>query len=112
MLGYLPAGTGGKAMTSPKETAAPLQAAIPNSNKTKSTSATDQRQRILERLRLAPATTIELRQELDVMAPAPRIFELRHNYGYEIDSRMVVDETMPEHKHSVAQYTLIREAEL
>jgi len=99
-------------MISPKETAAPLQAAIPKSNKTKSTSAADQRQRILERLRIAPATTIELREELDVLAPAPRIFELRHNYGYEIDSIRVVDETMPGHKHSVAQYALIREAQL
>jgi len=99
-------------MTSPKETAAPLQAAISKPNNTKSTSAAVQRQRILERLRLAPATTVELRQELDVLAPAPRIFELRHNYGYEIDSIRVVDETIAGHKHSVAQYALIREAQL
>jgi len=97
-------------MDSLKETAAPLQATILKSNKTKSTSAADQRQRILERLRFAPATTIELRQELDVLAPAPRIFELRHNYGYEIHSIRVIDESKPGHKHSVAQYALIREA--
>jgi len=99
-------------MISPKENGHPPQTAIPKPNNTKSTSAADQRQRILQRLRLAPATTIELREELDVLAPAPRIFELRHNYGYEIDSIRVVDETMPGHKHSVAQYALIREAQL
>jgi len=93
-----------------KETAAPLQAAISKTSNLKSTSAADQRQRILERLRLAPATTIELREELDVLAPAPRIFELRHNDGYEIHSRRVIDETKPGHKHSVAQYALIMKA--
>jgi len=97
-------------MTSPKEKGYPPQIAPTTTNKTKSTSAADQRQRILQRLRLAPATTIELRHELDVMAPAPRIFELRHNYGYEIHSIRVIDETKPGYKHSVAQYTLIREA--
>jgi hypothetical protein len=84
-------------MASPKEKGHPSQTALPKSNKTKSTSTADQRQRILERLRLGPATTIELREELDVMAPAPRIHELRHNDGYEIHSRRVIDETRPGH---------------
>ena len=99
-------------MTSPKEKGHLPQTALPKSTTTKSSSAADQRQRILQRLRLAPATTIELHEELDVLAPAPRIFELRHNYGYEIDSIRVTDETKPGHKHSVAQYALIREAQL
>jgi len=97
-------------MKSPKEKAAPT-AAIPKTSSTKSTSIADQRQRILERLRLAPATTIELREELDVLAPAPRIFELRHNYGYEIHSVRVMDETKPGHLHSVSRYALIREVQ-
>jgi len=96
-------------MTTPKEKGHPPQTALPNTSSTKSTSTADQRQRILDRLRLAPATTIELREELDVLAPAPRIFELRHNYGYEIHSVRVMDETKPGHLHSVSRYALIRE---
>jgi len=97
-------------MRNEKGESRPPQTAPTTTNKMKSTSTADQRQRILERLRIAPATTIELRHELDVLAPAPRIFELRHNYGYEIHSTRVIDETKPGHKHSVAQYALIREA--
>jgi len=96
-------------MTTPKETATPT-AAIPKTNSMKSTDAALQRQRILERLRESPATTIELRGELDVMMPAARIFELRHDFGYEIDKTMVQDETKPDHEHTVALYSLVREA--
>jgi len=96
--------------TSPKKANHSPQAALPQSTRLKSTTATDQRQRILERLRLAPATTIELREELDVLAPAPRIFELRHTDGCNIQSMRVIDETRPGHKHSVAQYALIMKA--
>jgi len=85
-------------------------AANPKLSETKSTDTALQRQRILERLRESPATTIELRRELDVMMPAARIFELRHDYGYEIDKAMVVDETKPDHTHTVALYSLVREA--
>jgi len=97
-------------MTSPKKKGPPTTDSPSQIKQHEFTSAADQRQRILERLRIAPATTIELREELDVLAPAPRIFELRHNCGYAIDSIRVTDETMPGHKHSVAQYALIREA--
>jgi len=98
-------------MSEKKGESHPPQTAPTTTNKTKSTSTADQRQRILERLRLAPATTIELREELDVLAPAPRIFELRHNYGYEIHSVRVMDETKPGHLHSVSRYALIREVQ-
>ncbi|MFC1537087.1 helix-turn-helix domain-containing protein [Pseudomonadota bacterium] len=93
-----------------KEKGHPPQIALSNTSKTKDTSTTAQRQRILERLRQGVATTIQIRKELDVMAPAPRIFELRQ-LGYEISTTWVQDETMPGHKHSVAQYALIREAQ-
>jgi len=91
------------------EAAAPT-AANPKTSNLKDTSISAQRQRILEWLRRGPATTIELRAELDVMMPGARIFELRHKLGYEIHTTRVQDETKPGHSHSVAKYSLIREA--
>jgi len=100
----------GDQAASAKTTSHLLQTTLPQSAKIKSTNAADQRHRILKRLSLAPATTIELREELDVLAPAPRIFELRHTDGYNIQSVRVIDETKPGHKHSVAQYALHMES--
>ena len=42
-----------------------------------------QRQRILARLRIGPATTLQLRNELHAMHPAARVLELRRA-GHEI----------------------------
>lgn len=94
----------------PKEKGHPPQTALPDTTETKDTSSAAQRQRILERLRKGSATTIQLRRDLDVIAPAQRIFELRHDQGCEINMRMVSDETKPGHKHTVALYSLVREA--
>ena len=52
------------------------------------------------------ATTIQIRHELDVMQPAARIFELRHNYGLNIQ-KVWADELNPNGTiHSVAKYIL------
>ncbi|MDX8399809.1 MAG: helix-turn-helix domain-containing protein [Gallionellaceae bacterium] len=75
----------------------------------KSNSLESQRFRILERLRNGSATTIELRADLDVMMPAARIFELRHDYNCEICKVMISDETLAGNSHTVALYSLISE---
>ena len=60
-----------------------------------------QRARILARLRIGPATTQELRDELCTMHPAGRIMELRRA-GY----RIITDIQ----ENRVARYILVQEA--
>ena len=60
-----------------------------------------QRARILARLRIGPATTQELRDELRTMHPAGRIMELRRA-GY----RIITDIQ----ENRVARYILVQEA--
>lgn len=51
-------------------------------NANKGDSAQNQRARLLEALqRFGSITTIEARKYLDVLSPAPRIFELRRAFG-------------------------------
>jgi len=66
-----------------------------------------QRQRLLEELREHPVTTIQARHSLNILAPAARIFELRHRYGHNIVMRMIKDRTTEGKVHSVALYSLI-----
>lgn len=73
------------------------------------TSSPTQRQRLLERLRKSPVTTVEMRHKLNIMAPAARIFELRHHYGHEIRKDMVRDYTPEGFKNRFARYALVRE---
>ena len=71
-------------------------------------SASAQRQRILEHLQShGGATTIELRHELDVLAPAPRIFELRHNFDHNIITTWEHDGNPNGGVHFVARYVLM-----
>jgi hypothetical protein len=72
-------------------------------------SVSTQRANILNALRQAPSTTIELREKLKIPSPAPRIFELRHNYGFNIIKQMVFDITAQNSTHKVARYFLISE---
>lgn len=51
------------------------------------TSARSQRSRILARLQEAPATTVELMQELNIMRPGARINELRGE-GHDIRTHL------------------------
>lgn len=68
-------------------------------------SADAQRSRLLERLRKGPVTTLEARRELEVLAPAARIWELRAR-GYVIDTVRVSQATETGIKHIVAMYVL------
>ncbi len=64
-----------------------------------------QRQRLLASLRRSPVTTIEARRDLDIMAPAPRIFELRQR-GFQIVTIWAHQVTDCGRKHLVARYVL------
>ncbi|MCD2449725.1 helix-turn-helix domain-containing protein [Methylicorpusculum oleiharenae] len=66
-----------------------------------STDAASQRQRLLEWLRQRPITTIQARQRLDIMSPAPRILELRQQ-GFNI-----VTHWTTENNHRIAMYVLL-----
>ena len=71
------------------------------------TSASNQRQVILEALRTGSKDTVTLRGEYGVLMPAPRIHELRHKFGYEIDRVNVTRFTDDGVKHNrVALYIL------
>ena len=62
-----------------------------------------QRKRLIEWLRKKPCTTIEARHELDIISPAPRIYELRHNDGYNIKTIWTMAINPGGRVHRVAQ---------
>ncbi len=67
-----------------------------------------QQQRLLAYLQTyGSIDTVTARRELDTMMPAARIFELRHQHGYDIISHRVQRETDAGRTHSVALYTLL-----
>lgn len=66
-----------------------------------------QKQRLLTELRIKPITTIQARSELNILAPAARIWELRHIEGHNITMHLVKDVTTEGKQHRVAQYSLI-----
>ncbi len=68
-----------------------------------------QRSRLQERLRAGPVTTLEARRELEVLAPAARIWELRA-LGHVIDTVRVSQATETGIKHNVAMYVLRSES--
>ena len=74
---------------------------------TNHTAATD-RIKILKHLELhGSATTLELRHCLDVLSPAPRIFELRHNQNKNIVTTRTVGDNPGGTPHKgIALYTL------
>lgn len=69
-------------------------------------STVAQRQRLLAVLRAKPVTTIMARSELNILSPAPRIFELRA-LGYDIITYRRKDITAEGLPHSVAEYVLL-----
>jgi hypothetical protein len=71
------------------------------------TSTSTQRLCIERALRIAPCHTLFFRDVLGICAPAPRIFELRHDQGINVITRYVtaIDATGTEHKR-VALYWL------
>lgn len=72
-----------------------------------SNSLPDQRQRLLTWLTEKPITTIEARHYLNILAPAPRVYELRHNFDHNILTFWTDDITPEGRKHRVARYVLM-----
>ncbi|MEI6730188.1 MAG: helix-turn-helix domain-containing protein, partial [Pseudomonadota bacterium] len=70
-----------------------------------------QQQRLLLALKKQPLTTIAIRRNLDIIAPAPRVFELRHKYGYDIITHWKYEPTDCGKLHRVALYALLGEGE-
>ncbi|MBV1959877.1 MAG: helix-turn-helix domain-containing protein [Pseudomonadales bacterium] len=54
-------------------------------------------------------STIELREDYDIMSPAPRVLELRA-LGFQIETLWIVDENSQGNVHRCARYVLIRQA--
>ena len=68
-------------------------------------SAEAQRARLLDALRIGPVTTLEARRELDIMAPAARVMELR-GLGHQIATIWARQPTHCGKLHRVARYVL------
>lgn len=79
-----------------------------NAKDTQDISTAAQRMRLINALKQRNSiTTIDARHELNIMAPAARVHELRHGFGWNIQtvSQYVFD---PEgRKHRVANYVLL-----
>ena len=67
-----------------------------------------QSDRLLRALRSGPCTTFEARHYLEIMSPASRVHSLIHADGYEIQMRLVKQDSARGTEHTIAQYTLIR----
>lgn len=66
-----------------------------------------QRQRLLSWLRVKPITTIEARHELNILAPAARIFDLRYSHQLNILTFWDHGFTPEGKKHRIAKYVLL-----
>ncbi len=73
-----------------------------------STQKPAQWQRIIEWLQHKPLTTLQARNELDVMHPSARVQELKAK-GFNIITRMVVEDS-GKAKHKIGQYVLLQGA--
>lgn len=72
---------------------------------------TGQRKRVRAALRKAGSrgkTTIDLREKHDVMMPASRIYELRHNHGCNIQLMWDKSKNAQGNLRRVARYVLLR----
>lgn len=81
----------------------------PKRSGTDGTSSQDQRQRILAALREAGSSglsTIQLRENLDCMMPGARIFELRHDYGHNIQLIWDREKNAQGNEHTCGRYIL------
>lgn len=71
-------------------------------------SAAAQRGRVLEALRSGPKSTLHLRRQCDVLAPAARVLELKQR-GHHIFTHWVNEPTDCGKLHRVALYVLLKE---
>lgn len=88
----------------------PANETTPKNLQINNSSLAAQRNRVLEALRNAGSeglTTIQLREDFDIMAPAPRIYELRWGEGYNIQLIWDRDENAQGHSHSCGRYILL-----
>lgn len=72
-------------------------------------STVAQRQRLIEALRAEGSlgmTTIQIRELLDIMAPAARIYELRWLFGYNIQQIRDCDRNAQGKHHVCSRYVL------
>lgn len=83
------------------------QTGIKEAKQVDNTRIVSQRQRLIEWLREKPISTIEARHLLNILAPAPRIFELRHIQNLNIKTVWTEAYTPERHKHMVAKYVLL-----
>lgn len=70
-------------------------------------SAHTQREKILRALRKRPHSTLELRHLHDILGVAPRIWELKWIYGFNIVSTWTVGVNPGGGKHRVVVYALL-----
>ena len=63
--------------------------------------------RVLQERGPEGVTTIELRELHDIMMPAARIHELRHDYGYNIQLISDFDTNAQGNKHRCGRYVLL-----
>ncbi|MFK5914051.1 MAG: helix-turn-helix domain-containing protein [Woeseiaceae bacterium] len=77
------------------------------SGKLNNTNLAAQRERLLSALLDAPVSTVQARHELNILAPAPRVYELRHDQGKNIVTNWIVSITPEGFKHRVAEYVLL-----
>ncbi|MGZ8227303.1 MAG: helix-turn-helix domain-containing protein [Methylococcaceae bacterium] len=73
-----------------------------------SINAESQRNRLLARLLTSPITTLQAREELDIMNPSQRVFELKA-LGYNIKTHRETVGT-GKAKHRMAAYVLLAKA--
>ncbi len=69
-------------------------------------ATSDQHARIIERLRVAPATTVDLIEDCDILRPSARIRELRQ-MGFVIHTHRERVETSKGVHQGVARYVLL-----
>jgi len=71
-------------------------------------SCAQQRERLLVAMQeTGNVTTFEATRVLDVYDPRPRVFELRHRFGYRITTAMRAEQTESGVLHRVGTYFLI-----
>jgi len=81
-----------------------------NGSGSNSNSAKAQRQRLfiyLQEVGALGITTIYAREHLDIIAPAPRVFELRFRDGRNIQTIWDRDTNAQGNQHRVARYVLL-----
>jgi hypothetical protein len=95
-----------------KRGSAEMKKATPKSSQshtTNSTASSHQRQRLLVALRKVGndgLTTIQIREQLDIMMPAARVHELRWDYGYNIQAIPAHDRNAQANRHTCKRYVL------